>query len=198
MEENKEEKKMKTWPITLAVIVLVFMMGSLLLGKISNNFYGSLSSDKKVSVPEINSTSENVNLEDVFNQIMSEESDSDSEEISFETVDLSGLGPTESYLVIKEEIKKVENLDELIYFVRAYGSEKNVSAVQQLYKVRELIDEDQIMSLMFSGLDETVKSAELLNQEESEATIKAIFESGKEIQAKMVMEDGVWKLDAEG
>jgi len=202
MEEEKKDKKektLKTWPMMLAGVVFIFMMGTLLLGHMSKNFYGSLSSENELSTPEVkNISGEGTGLEDVFNQIFSGETNTEPEESYIEKIDLSGLGPVETYLAIKGEATKIESLSEFISFVEAYGDSKSASAVRQLYKLEGIIDEEQIMSLILSSLGGEIKSTELLEQTENKATIKVILEDDREAEARMVLEEGIWKLGSEG
>jgi len=192
---EKEEKKS---PIKarylLAGAVLVFMFGSLLLGKISEKFFGALSNKDEMVGPEnVEGSPEEIDFEELANSVLGNgESSSVSEETG-----VSNLGPEEAYLAIRKELVKVKDVDDLIAFAEKYGSEKNISYARQLDKIKIFAGEDEIMSAITSALSEKIKSAQTVSSSDNKATIKLVTESGKEGEAMMVFERGSWRFDSE-
>ena len=192
---EKEEKKS---PIKarylLAGAVLVFMFGSLLLGKISEKFFGALSNKDEMVGPEnVEGSPEEIDFEELANSVLGNgENSSVSEETG-----VSNLGPEEVYLAIRKELVKVKDVDDLIAFAEKYGSEKNISYARQLDKIKIFAGEDEIMSAITSALSEKIKSAQTVSSSDNKATIKLVTESGKEGEAMMVFERGSWRFDSE-
>lgn len=198
MDKEKKEKSFKPWPIILVAIIFVFMMGTLIIGRISKNFYGALSDRGDAVYPESsNNLYEGVNVDELLFPESEEETENTPEKSSADTVSLSGLNPAEAYLAIKKESLKINDLDDFIFFVTAYGSDKNISYAKEFYKLKSFINNDQILSVIISAFSGEIKSAETIQSSESEATVKAVSKNGEEGEIKMVFERDSWRLDLE-
>lgn len=192
---EKEEKKSPVKARYLLVgAVLVFMFGSLLLGKISEKFFGALSNKDEMVEPEnVEPSPEEIDFDELVNGVLgSEETSSLPEE-----TDISSLGPDEAYLVIRKELVKVKDVDDLIAFAEKYGSEKNISYAKQLERIKIFVGEDEIVSAITSALSEKIESAQTASSSDNKATVKLVTESGKEGEAIMVFERGSWRFDSE-
>jgi hypothetical protein len=192
--EKEEKKKPIKARYLLFIAVLVFMFGSLLLGKISKSFLGALSNKDEMVESETPETgSEEIDFNEMVNGIMgNEEASSVSED-----ADSSDLGPEEAYLVMRKELVKVKDIDGFVAFAEKYGSEKNISYAKQLEKIMIFVGEEEVMSAITSALSEEIRSAETVSSSENKATVKLVTESGKEGQVLMVFERGSWRFDSE-
>ncbi len=197
MEKDKGKKALSPKALSVALIVAVLALGTFLMWKISDNFFGALSEkEKMVEVKPVMSGSEDVDFEELVNGVMGETGKTENmenDESGFQSVS----DPAEAYLVMRRELSEVDGLEGLVALTEKYGSEKNISYIKQVKAVGMFIGEEEIMSAVAASASEKIKSAETVSSSVTKATLKVVTESGKEGEVVMVFERGSWRFDSE-
>jgi hypothetical protein len=112
-------------------------------------------------------------------------------------VDVFGLDPVGSYLLIRNEFIKIKNLNDLTAFSEMYGSPSNKRSVAELNKMKDIIDGKMVVSLLMSSIPEKISGAEIIWEKDGISSIRLTSEYGEKGEAKMMLEDGYWKFDNE-
>ena len=199
MEKNKTPKLKRARQIkwlSLAGILILLMIIPFVWNYMSTNFINMLSRQDEFRRLEIIETSQKEN--NLVEQPQSEERTGETENnfVIGET-DISGLGPVEAYLIIRKEFSKIRNINDLIIFTEAYGSDDNIARVKELHTLIDMVGEEAIMSIIISAVAYKVESAEIITASTSDAVIKITSEGGREGRAIMVYERGKWRFSRE-
>ncbi|MFA5052865.1 MAG: hypothetical protein WC565_02320 [Parcubacteria group bacterium] len=193
---KKEKKPIKIWHLAILGAALIFMVASLLLNRIPNLSKLTAENNSETNLPEEN------------NSGMNEEENSIPEEtpkiISVQDVNISGLGPVETYRIIRGEILKIKNIDDLILFTELYQSEENRdSSIQKYNQMRDVIkgtggfitEESMVAIIMATMPRGEIKNVELLSESDKKADIEITLDDGKKADVEMIFEGNLWKLN---
>jgi len=199
MEKNKTPKLKRARQIkwlSLAGVLILLMIIPFIWNYMSANFINMLSRQDEFRRLEVIETPQKESS--LVEQPRSEEKVGETEDnfVIGET-DISGLGPVEAYLIIRKEFSKIRNINDLIIFTEAYGSDDNIVRVKELHALIDMVGEEAIMSIIISAAAYKVESAEIITVSTSDAVIKITSEGGREGRAIMVYERGGWRLSRE-
>ena len=197
MEKNKtpklkEVRKIK-W-MSVAGVLILLMIIPFIWNYMSANFINTLSRQDEFRKLKITEAPQKEN--NLVEQPQSEERAGETEDnFIIGKTEISGLGPIEAYLIIRKEFSKIRNINDLIIFTEAYGSNDNIGRVKELHALIDTAGEELIMSIISAIYK--VEFAEIISSSKSDAVIKITSEKGKEGRAIMVYERGEWKLSRE-
>ena len=194
MQKLKKTKQIK-W-LSFASILFLLMIIPFVWNYMSTNLINMLSRQVELRGHEIIETPQKEN--NLIEQPQDEEGVGEIKNaVIIGKADISGLGPVETYLVIRSEFTKIRNINDLIVFAEAYGSDDNISRTQQLPALIDIVGEETIMSIIISAAADEIKSAEIISVSANDALIKITSKGGKEGRATMVYEREKWRLDLE-
>jgi len=199
MEKNKTPKlkgaRQIKW-LSLAGVLILLMIIPFVWNYMSANFINALSRQDEFRRLEIIETPQKEN--NLVEQPQSEEKVGETEDnFVIGGANISGLGPVETYLIIRKEFSKIRNINDLIIFTEAYSSDDNIARVKELHTLIDMVGEEVIMSIIISAAADKVESAEIITVSTSEAVIKITSEGSREGRATMVYERGKWRLSRE-
>ena len=196
-KETQKPKKIKQikW-LSFASILFLLMIIPFIWDYMSTNIISALYQQTAFQKIEITETPQKENnFED---QIKNEEKTREAGNIVLiGKADISGLGPVESFLSIRDEFSKIRNINDLIIFTEAYGSDDNIAHARQLHALIDIVGEEIIMSMIISAQGNKIKSTEIISSSKDNTEIKIISNEGREGRAIMVYERGAWRLKSE-
>ncbi len=196
-EKNNNSLKITPWSVLGVIIVLA--IGIILINYIIRAIHSVLLGIDQGAVAENRTTPPaNYNvLETITPDVKQAEEEPLIEDVApvFERIDIPNKNPVESYLIIRQEFSKVRSMDSFIAFIEAYGSAKNITNIQAIRGIDNIIDWQSIAPIITTYFVSTVKSVEEVSSSANETTLKIIFEGGQEVEVIMVRERGGWRLD---
>jgi len=199
MEKNKTPKlkgvRQIKWLSFVGVLILLIII-PFVWNYMSTNFINTLSRQDEFRRLEImEEPQKEINL---MEQSQNEEGAGEIKNtVTIGKADISGLGPVESYLIIRSELAKVRNISDLSIFTEAYGSNDNIYRVRQLSALIDIVGEETIMSIIISAAVDKIQSAEIITSSTNDAVIKITSEKGEEGRAIMIYEREEWRLSRE-
>jgi len=192
MQKIKKIKKIK-W-LSFAGVLFLLMILPFVWNYMSVNLIKALSYQTEFIKPEIIEIPQKENSSE--EQVKNKEGIKEVENVPLiSKASISGLGPVESFLIIKDEFSKIRNLNDLILFTKEYGSDDNISRVQQLQAIIDIVGEETIMPIIISAAADRIISTEIISSSEDSVEIKTISERNKEGRVIMVYERGKWRLE---
>ncbi len=196
-KEAQKQKKIKQikW-LSFASILFLLMTIPLVWDYMSANIISALYQPAALQKFEITEKPQKENsFED---QVKNEEKIKQDEDIILiGKADISGLSPIDAFLIIRNEFSKIRNINDLIIFTEAYGSDDNIVHAQQLHVLINIVGEEIIMSMIILAQGNEIKSTEIISSSKDNTEIKIISSEGREGRAIMVYEREAWRLSSE-
>lgn len=201
--------KIHTRYFIAATALILFIIISLLLSNNTKKYTIDANpikeNNQQIIEPQLSAVSDldNASMQDflsIFNNMgaVSDEVINELQKSStLEKIDISHLGPKETYLIIRSQFDKIKNLSDLISFMSMYTSSQNITVLKYLPIISDIMGEEVFINEVKSHFNKDIVSTNLVLSLSNRAEIEIISKDNKIGKAIMVLEEGEWKLESE-